>query len=217
MTKGMLITFEGNEGSGKSTQIKLLTERLQAAGRQVTSVREPGGTGLGELLRDILKNQREGVHIDPIAELLMMNASRAQLVQEVIRPALKRNKIVLVDRFFDSTIVYQGHGRGLDLDLVREVVKVAIGSTLPLQTYLLRVPLETSETRRAQRSIETGHARDRFEASERAFFERIERGYDTIARREPDRIRVIDATLPIEEVHAAIWSCFPKPCKPSRG
>ena len=138
-SRGMFISFEGNEGCGKSTQIALLTERLRAAGRNVIALREPGGTGLGEALRDILKTPTEGVEIDPVSELLLMNASRAQLVRQVIEPHLAQGAIVLVDRFFDSTVVYQGYGRGLDLDLVRKTIEVAVGKTIPDLTLLLKV------------------------------------------------------------------------------
>lgn len=205
-SRGIFISFEGNEGCGKSTQIELLSRRLQAEGRAVTTLREPGGTGLGELLRDILKTPKEGVEIDAVSELLLMNASRAQLVRQVIQPQLANGYIVLVDRFFDSTIVYQGFGRGLDQSLVRKTIEVAVGQTIPDITLLLKVPLQVSESRRAMRAQTTRPERDRFEESERAFFERIEQGYDAVVEAEPDRINVIDATLDIESVHQAIWS-----------
>ena len=204
--KGLLVTFEGNEGSGKSTQIDLLHERLQAIGKTVIKLREPGGTALGELLRDILKTPKEGVEIDPVAELLLMNASRAQLVRQVIQPALDRGEIILVDRFFDSTIVYQGHGRGLDLKLVQKTIEVAIGDTMPTLTFLLEVPVSVSEERRAIRNNSGPEVRDRFEESERAFFERIDQGYKFLAESAPDRIKVIDAKNDIQTVHSKIWS-----------
>lgn len=202
----MFVSFEGNEGCGKSTQIALLTERLRAAGRDVIGLREPGGTGLGELLRDILKTPKKGVEIDAVSELLLMNASRAQLVRQVIKPRLAQGTIVLVDRFFDSTVVYQGYGRGLDLTLVRKTIEVAVGETVPDVTLLLKVPLKVSESRRASRAQSSSPERDRFEESERAFFERIEWGYDSIAEASPDRIKVIDATQDIDAVHQAVWS-----------
>lgn len=203
--KGMLITFEGNEGSGKSTQIDLLHDHLQSLGKTATKLREPGGTGLGELLRDILKTPKEGVEIDPVSELLLMNASRAQLVRQVIQPGLDRGEVVLVDRFFDSTIVYQGHGRGLDLDLVQKTIEVAIGDTIPTVTFLLRVPVMVSEERRALRNKSNPAVRDRFEESERAFFERIDQGYEFLAESAPERIKVIDAKNDIQTVHTDIW------------
>ena len=187
-SKGLLITFEGNEGSGKSTQIDLLQERLEATGRTVIKLREPGGTGLGELLRDILKTPKDGVAIDPVAELLLMNASRAQLVRQVIRPALDRGEVVLVDRFFDSTVVYQGYGRGLDINLVQKIIDVAIGDTRPSLTFLLKVSVSVSEERRATRNSSNPASRDRFEESERAFFERIDQGYESLHHRGAARI-----------------------------
>jgi len=207
-SKGLLITFEGNEGSGKSTQIDLLHERLEATGRTVIKLREPGGTGLGELLRDILKIPKQGVEIDPVAELLLMNASRAQLVRQVIRPALDRGEVILVDRFFDSTVVYQGYGRGLDVQLVQNTIDVAIGDTRPSMTFLLKVPVSVSEERRARRNDSGPAARDRFEESERAFFERIDQGYESLSASARDRIKVIDATHEIQTVHATIWNHF---------
>ena len=207
-SKGLLITFEGNEGSGKSTQIDLLHERLEATGRTVIKLREPGGTGLGELLRDILKTPKDGVAIDPVAELLLMNASRAQLVRQVIRPALDRGEVVLVDRFFDSTVVYQGYGRGLDIQLVQDIINVAVGDTRPSLTFLLKVPVNVSEERRATRNSSNPASRDRFEESKRTFFERIDQGYESLAASAGDRIKVIDATRDIQTVHATIWNHF---------
>src|SRR6187399_2656372 len=119
---GVFITFEGTEGSGKSTQIKRLAERLSKLGNDVVVLREPGGTAISEEIRHLLKHSAANHNMTPEAELLLMNAARAQLVREVIRPALDANKVVLCDRFFDSTIVYQGHGRGLDLIDVRKIV-----------------------------------------------------------------------------------------------
>ncbi len=203
--KGLLVTFEGNEGSGKSTQIELLHDKLQSLGRKVIKLREPGGTGLGELLRDILKTPKEGVVINPIAELLLMNASRAQLVHQMIRPALDRGDIVLIDRFFDSTIVYQGHGRSLDMGIVKKAIEIAVGNTIPNITYLLKIPVQVSEERRERRNSAKPGARDRFEENERTFFERINEGYEFLAESDPDRIKVIDAQMGIQSVHSKIW------------
>lgn len=207
-SKGLLITFEGNEGSGKSTQIDLLHERLEATGRTVIKLREPGGTGLGELLREILKTPKDGVAIDPVAELLLMNASRAQLVRQVIRPALDRGEVVLVDRFFDSTVVYQGYGRGLGIQLVQDIINIAVGDTRPSLTFLLKVPVSVSEKRRATRNSRNPASRDRFEESKRTFFERIDQGYESLSASAGDRIKVIDATRDIQTVHATIWNHF---------
>jgi dTMP kinase len=201
--KGVFITFEGTEGGGKSTQIQRLASRLQSSGRAVRTLREPGGTPIGEEIRHTLKHSTSNHAMTPEAELLLMNASRAQLVREVIRPALANGEVVLCDRFYDSTTAYQGYGRQLDLTLVRNVIDIAVGETRPSLTLFLRVPLEVSETRRADRG---STQRDRFEEADREFFRRVERGYDAIAAAEPKRIRAIDATRSIEVVAEDIWS-----------
>ena len=195
---GCFITFEGTEGCGKSTHIKKLASRLKAEGRTVRTLREPGGTESGESIRHLLKHGPEELTAE--AELLLMNASRAQLVREVIRPAIAAGEIVLCDRFYDSTTVYQGTGRGLDAAQVQNVIEFAAGETRPDLTLLLQIPLKTSEERRARRA-ET----DRFEQADRAFFERIEAGYTALAAAEPDRIRVIQADQPLDSVAATIW------------
>ena len=204
---GFFITFEGTEGSGKSTQIKRLGERLSKLGHEVVILREPGGTPIGEEIRHTLKHSQANGAMTPETELLLMNAARAQLVREVIRPALASDKVVLCDRFFDSTLVYQGHGRGLDLKEVRRIIDYAVGETQPDMTLLLRVPLDVSEQRRTSRGAAV---RDRFEETDRAFFERVEAGYDNLGSSERDRIRVIDGTKSEEDVAEAIW-LFVKP------
>src|SRR5580700_6969827 len=148
---GLFITFEGTEGCGKSTQITLLADRLRVLGRRVHVTREPGGTPIGEEIRHTLKHSEANAAMTPEAELLLMNASRAQLVREVIRPALAAGEIVLCDRFYDSTTAYQGYGRQLDLKMVQEIVDVAVGETKPDLTLLLTVSQEISELRRAMR------------------------------------------------------------------
>ena len=195
---GCFITFEGTEGCGKSTHIKKLARRLEAEGHTVRTLREPGGTESGESIRQLLKHGPEELTAE--AELLLMNASRAQLVREVIRPAIAAGEIVLCDRFYDSTTVYQGTGRGLDAAQVQNVIEFAAGETRPDLTLLLQIPLKISEERRARRA-ET----DRFEQADRAFFERIEAGYTALAAAEPDRIRVIQADQPLDSVAATIW------------
>src|SRR6266550_9628152 len=129
MSKGLFISFEGTEGCGKSTQIKLLAERLAALGHRVHTLREPGGTPIGEEIRHTLKHSPQNQAMTAEAELLLMNASRAQLVREVIRPALAAGEVVLCDRFYDSTTAYQGHGRGLNLETVRRIIDFAVGDT----------------------------------------------------------------------------------------
>ena len=206
MKRGLFITFEGTEGAGKSTHIRLLAERLRQLGRTVRELREPGGTPLGEEIRHLLKHHPAGRGMTPETELLLMNASRAQLVREVIRPALDAGEVVLCDRFFDSTVAYQGHGRGLDLKLVESVIAAAVGETRPDLTLLLHVPLSVSESRRLSRQNSQSAPADRFEESDRAFFERVERGFQAIATTEPKRVLVIEASRDIESIAADIWS-----------
>ena len=223
--KGLFITFEGTEGSGKSTHIQLLAERLRATGRIVRVLREPGGTPIGEEVRHTLKHSQQNQAMTAEAELLLMNASRAQLVREVIRPALAAGDLVLCDRFYDSTIAYQGYGRQLDLNVVRTIIEFAVGATRPSLTLLLSVPIEVSEARRRARKHgmltdvpphETkpeGHTppafsepwRDRMEEAGRDFFQRVENGYKAVAAAEPQRVLAIDSTQPVETVTAAIW------------
>lgn len=203
---GTFISFEGTEGGGKSTQIQLLAERLRAAGRVVRVLREPGGTPIGEEIRHTLKHSASNHAMTAEAELLLMNASRAQLVREVIRPALAAGGIVLCDRFFDSTIAYQGYGRELDLNQVRSIVDFAVGTTRPNLTLLLEVSVATSEARRKSRQAITGPERDRMEEADRAFFERVHLGYLEIARTDPHRVRVVDASEDIQHVAAKIWN-----------
>jgi len=194
---GIFITFEGTEGCGKSTHIHKLTELLQAEGHAVRVVREPGGTESGEQIRKLLKHGPKNLTAE--AELLLMNASRAQLVREVIRPALAGGEVVLCDRFYDSTTVYQGAGRGLDAAQVQSIIDFAVGETRPDLTILLQIPIEISEKRRANR-----RGTDRFESANREFFERVEAGYAALAQSEPDRIRAINADRPLNTVQADI-------------
>ncbi len=208
---GLFITFEGTEGGGKSTQIQLLADRLRELGRTVRVLREPGGTPIGEEIRHTLKHSEANHAMTAEAELLLMNASRAQLVREVIRPALEVGEIVLCDRFYDSTTAYQGYGRQLDLDSVRRVIDFAVGLTRPHLTLLLQVPVAVSEERRRSRNAQAGSGlaaaplRDRMEEADRAFFERVEAGFLAIAATEPKRIRIVDATRSVNEVSDNIW------------
>ncbi|MCU0772058.1 MAG: dTMP kinase [Verrucomicrobia bacterium] len=202
---GLFITFEGNEGSGKSTQLERLAARLAASGHEVVTLREPGGTPIGEEIRHTLKHSHRNHAMTPEAELLLMNASRAQLVREVIRPALAGGKLVLCDRFHDSTTAYQGYGRQLDLQLVQSVIEFAVGDTRPDLTLLLLVPHDLSEQRRAGRQKRAPALRDRFEEADRQFFERVEQGYRAIAQAEPHRVKFISAEGDPDEVEARVW------------
>jgi len=197
---GLFITFEGTEGAGKSTQIRLLAGRIQAAARKVRLLREPGGTPIGEEIRHTLQHSAQNAAMTPEAELLLINASRAQLVREIIRPALDAGEVVLCDRFYHSSLAYQGYGRQLDLARVREIIDFAVGDTRPQLTLMLHVPLAISEQRRKNRPT-----RDRFEESGRAFFERVERGFRALAEADPARIKWIDATQPIPAVTEELW------------
>lgn len=203
--KGLFISFEGTEGSGKSTQIIRLAEFLRAQDRAVRLLREPGGTPIGEEVRHTLKHSAVNEAMTAEAELLLMNASRAQLVGEIIRPALAAGEVVLCDRFYDSTTAYQGYGRGLDLKMVKAMIDFAVGPTRPDLTFLLHIPLDVSEARRQSRQADGAPQRDRIEQADRRFFERVEEGYKAIAAAEPKRVRLVDATQSVEAVGAAIW------------
>ncbi len=221
--KGLFVTFEGTEGSGKSTQIVTLFNRLRALGCVVRVLREPGGTPIGEEIRHTLKHSEANYAMTSEAELLLMNASRAQIVREIIRPALAAGEIILCDRFYDSTTAYQGYGRELDLIKVAEVIEFAVGETRPDLTLLLNVPIEVSETRRKTRQAMllevpqkedrkqvaplpfTEKLRDRMEEADRSFFERVEKGYQAIAVAEPNRIKKIDATQSKESISEEVW------------
>lgn len=219
--RGLFITFEGTEGSGKSTQIITLFNRLRALGHTVRVLREPGGTPIGEEIRHTLKHSEANYAMTSEAELLLMNASRAQIVREVIRPALVAGEIILCDRFYDSTTAYQGHGRQLDLQKVSEIINFAVGETRPDLTLLLHVPIDVSEARRKSRQATLLEVppqkvkstplpfdeklRDRMEEADRTFFERVEKGYRAVAQAEPDRVRQIDATQSREVVAQRVW------------
>jgi len=205
MAGGLFITFEGTEGSGKTTQISLLAGRLRSLGRSVLTTREPGGTPIGEEIRHTLKHSLANQAMTAEAELLLMNASRAQLVHEVIRPALAAGQIVLADRYYDSTIAYQGYGRGLDLERVKVITDLAVGDTWPDLTLLLVVPHEVSRERLRARQSTLPFMRDRIEEADRDFFERVAKGYQAIAAAEPRRVRLVDANTGVEQTQASIW------------
>jgi len=203
--RGLFITFEGNEGSGKSTQVARLAKRTESMGREVLILREPGGTPIGEEIRHTLKHSAANHAMTSEAELLLMNASRAQLVREIIRPALAAGKVVLCDRFYDSTIAYQGHGRGLDLSVVRAVIDFAVGLTQPDLTLLLTVPPDVSAQRLLARQANLPFMRDRIEEADRGFFERVARGYQAILTAEPGRVIPIESIGSVEQIEARIW------------
>ncbi len=203
----MFITFEGLDCSGKSTQAQLLSERLanealpgERGVRPVRFLREPGGTAISERLREVLLDHRTlGLH--ERAELLLFEASRAQLVQQVIRPALARGEIVICDRYADSTTAYQGYGRGLDLAAVEQINRFATGGLQPDRTLFIDITVEEIARRKAQR----GDPADRMESAGTGFYERVRNGYLDIARREPHRFVVVDGMPPIPAVEDAVW------------
>lgn len=196
MRTGLFISFEGGEASGKSVQGKLLAEALERDGHEVVLTREPGGTPLAERVRDVLLHAKE-VPLGPEAQVLLFSAARAEHVRDVIRPALEAGKVVISDRFFDSTVVYQGAAQGLDPVLVAAVTAFAVGGTRPRRTYLLDLPVERALERR---SGESGRPWDRFEAGERDFHERLREAYLRLAAAEPERILVVDADREPEAV-----------------
>jgi dTMP kinase len=205
VNKGLFITFEGTEGCGKSTQVELLARQVRALGHHVRTLREPGGTPIGEEIRHTLKHSKSNSAMTAEAELLLMNASRAQLVRETIRPALDAGEIVLCDRFYDSTTAYQGHGRQLDLKMVKAVIDIAVGDTRPDLTLLLTVSHEIAELRRAVRQSTLPFMRDRIEEADHKFFARVDAGFHTVATAEPERVKVVDGSAPVEIVCARIW------------
>lgn len=202
MTRGRFITFEGPEGAGKSTHLKALAEKLKARGIPVLTTREPGGTLLGELVRKILQFNEAGEAPVPTAELLLFLASRAQLVHNVILPALERGEWVLSDRFCDSTFAYQGYGRGMDVAELRAINAFATQNLMPDVTLLLDIPQAESRQRVADRQ---GQA-DRFEQERDTFHLRLAEGFRELAKQEPQRIRRIDSTQTQADTEAAIWA-----------
>lgn len=202
---GHFISFEGGEGCGKSTHIRILAERLRAAGYEVILTREPGGTPLCEAVRGMLQYDSVGEPPCPEAEALLFCASRAQLVRNVIRPALERGAWILSDRFADSTIAYQGHGRGFDIATLKSILDFATGGLYPELTFLLTVPPEVERMRLGKRYAE-GEAADRFEREAAEFHSRVRLGFEAIAAAEPKRVRKIPTDGPCDDTAASIWS-----------
>ena len=201
--RGRFITFEGGEGCGKSTQVKRLAEHLASKGIEVVLTREPGGTRLAELIRGLLKDEREDPPCDR-SELLLFLAARAQLVRNVIEPALASGKWVLSDRFSDSTFAYQGYGRGLPLDVLRLANDFACDGLKPDLTLLLDVSPEVAAARMRRREAATNTSADRIEQAGDGFHSRLRAGFLEMAKAEPERIRVIDANGSPDDVWARI-------------
>lgn len=192
--KGLFISFEGIEGTGKTTQASLLAEYLKARGQDVLLTEEPGGTQIGKRIREVLLNV-EHVEMDSLTELLLYNASRAQHIHELILPALKAGKVVITDRFSDSTAAYQGYGRGIDLELLKSLDNIATGGFRPDLTCLLDLDAETGLRRnRGANKI------DRLELEDIDFHKRVKDGFLKLAGKEPWRIRVIDASGNVNDI-----------------
>ena len=205
MARGRFITFEGGEGCGKSTQVKRLKEALEREGLEVLVTREPGGTWLGEQIRSLLKDQDTDAPCAR-AELLLFLASRAQQVRNVMRPALERGAWVVSDRFSDSTMAYQGYGRGLPLDVLKVANDFACEGLAPDVTFLLEVSPEVAAARMHRREEATHTEADRIEKAGNDFHERLRRGYAELAAAEPERIVRIDANGTVDEVWERIWT-----------
>ena len=204
MPSGKFITFEGGEGCGKSTQIRRLKEALERDGVEVALTRETGGTWLSEEIRHLIKDQTTDAPCDR-SELLLFLAARAQLVRNVIRPALEAGKWVLSDRFSDSTLAYQGYGRGLPLDDLRQMNEFACEGLKPDLTLLLDVSPETSCARMRSREAATATAADRIEKAGEEFHARLRTGFAELAKAEPERIVTIDANGTPDEVWELVW------------
>jgi len=196
---GLFVLFEGVEGSGKSTQARALRRRLSGSGFPVLLVKEPGGTAIGDKVGRLLKHGLEiGIH--SLTELLLFNASRAQLVAEVIRPALDQNYIVISDRYTESTLAYQGYGRGLDIETIKRINNVATGELRPDIIVLLDMEVEEGLRRKGRAA-----ARDRFEREEIAFHRRVRQGYLEMANADPEHWLLIDAAQPRKKIGELIW------------
>lgn len=191
MTKGLFITFEGTDGCGKTTQIELLKTYLENKGHTILLTREPGAKGLGTKLREILLNY-EG-EVSPNCESFLFLADRAQHIDTIIKPAIERGEIVLCDRHTDSTVAYQGYGRGLDLNQINMLNTIATSGFKPDITFVFDIDIETAQKR-------VGKTKDRMESAGVEFFKKVRQGYLDIAKSEPERVKVLDATQTIEDI-----------------
>jgi dTMP kinase len=200
MKHGLFIVFEGGEGAGKSVQAQMLANRLRQAGEKVVVTREPGGTRIGEQIRAITHNT-ENVDLDPVAEAYLMAASRAQHVRETIAPAIEDGKIVISDRFVDSSIAYQGFGRNLGAEKITALNELAVNGAKSDLVIILDVPPAIGLARLESE----GKQKDRLDMQQRDFYERVRAGYLALAKNNPSRYVVVDATKPIEDVASSIW------------
>jgi dTMP kinase len=209
MARMPFITFEGSEGCGKSTQVKRLIARLQKSGVPFLVTREPGGTEIGESIRELLQFAPQSANMTAETELLLFEASRSQLVREVIKPALARGECVIADRFFDSTTVYQGAARRLDMKMVEQLNQFAAGDCIPDVTFVLDVDLKTARSR-----MQAPRRPDRMEMQSDDFYERVIEGYRQLAKQESKRVALIDGTKSVGSIETEIWKIlsarFPK-------
>ena len=197
------ITFEGSEGCGKTTQVQLLANRLDGAGIPFLITREPGGTAIGETIRELLQFAPQSAGMTPETEVLLFEASRAQLVREVIKPALERNECVIADRFFDSTTVYQGVARKLDRKIVRQLNAFAVGDCIPDITFLFDVDLETARAR-----MKGPRRPDRMEQQAHEFYEQVRDGYLELAKWQKDRVIVLKGWESPTDIANEIWKAL---------
>ena len=204
---GKLISFEGSEGSGKSTQIAALAKHLKLLGREVLTTREPGGTEIGEQIRNIIVHNSKGDEMCPETEVFLFAAARAQLVREVIAPALLDGRVVLSDRFLDSSTVYQGIARNLGSDPVQQINRFAVGTVMPDLTIVLDVPTEVSLERIRLRASDLP---DRMERENAEFFSKVREGYLFLAKSMPQRFVVIDGTQSEAAVEKQVWAAVQK-------
>lgn len=204
----MLITFEGIDGAGKTTQVKLLKEFLAGKGHEVVLLREPGGVVLAEKIRALVLESKED--INPISELLLFSASRAALIKQLVLPALEKKAIVILDRFYDSTTAYQGYGRGLDLEIVGQINRIASFGLVPdLTVYLDLSPEDAMKRKFSEKSLplelgKNGPPLDRMESSGSEFYGRVREGYKTLARMQGHRFLEVDALESVSEIHHKI-------------
>ncbi len=195
MKKGLFITFEGTDGCGKTTQIELLKKYLEEKGYKVLLTREPGAKGLGEKLREILLNYDGDVSSN--CESFLFLADRAQHIDMLIKPAIERGEVVLCDRHTDSTVAYQGYGRGLDLNQIKMLNDIATNGVKPDMTFVFDIDIETAQKR-------VGKSKDRMESAGIEFFKRVRQGYLEIAKSEPERVKVLDATQSIDDISSQV-------------
>jgi dTMP kinase len=205
--RGYFLTFEGLDGSGKTTQMRRFAERLRAEGRTVILTVEPGGTRVGSAIRAALLNPEHSM-MSPTAEMLLYFAARAQNVDEVLEPALGRGEVVISDRWTDSTLAYQGWGRGLGEEMVANLDRVACRGRKPHATFWIDVPLEKSLGRARGRNVETASQETRMDDQHQRFYELVEEGYRHLAASEPERVLRVDGDGTLEEVEARVWAAW---------